>query len=82
MMIVVASGLTGQVLLKQARLGLEDRRKELLAEGHSADDVEHRVMGMALVTGAIAHWRSIHMPLTMVFLALVLVHVATTLLFW
>lgn len=82
MLIVVASGLTGKVLLQHARAGLETRRLELLAEGLPADEVEHRVMGMALVTGAMAHWRSIHMPVTMVFLALVLVHVATTLLFW
>jgi hypothetical protein len=82
LLVVVASGLTGKVLLGKARAGLARRRDQLLSEGLSPEEVEARLLGMALVTHSMAQWRSVHMPLTMVFAALVVVHVFITLLFW
>lgn len=81
LLIVVASGMTGKVLLTRARRGLAHRRNELLAEGLTGSEVEQRLMAMALVTRAMSHWRSIHIPLTTVLAALVAVHVFVILLF-
>ena len=82
MVIVVASGLTGKVLLGEARRGLTAQRRALEERGLEPREIEQRVMGMALLTAVMQRWRSIHMPLTMCFAALALVHVLVTLLLW
>jgi hypothetical protein len=82
MVVVVASGLTGKVLLAEARKQLAGRRRELEEQGMGPGECERRLLTMALLTGTMQRWRSIHMPLTMAFAALALVHVAVTLLLW
>jgi hypothetical protein len=82
MVVVVASGLTGKVLLGEARQRLGHRRKELEALDLNPHEVERRLMAMALLTDMMKQWRSVHMPLTAAFAALALVHVLATLLLW
>jgi hypothetical protein len=82
MVLVVASGLTGKYLLAEARKGLASRRKELEAIDIDPREVERRLQILALLTGAMQRWRRIHMPLTMLFFGLALVHVFATLLLW
>ncbi|MFA7332273.1 MAG: hypothetical protein WC326_14480 [Candidatus Delongbacteria bacterium] len=82
MVLVVASGLTGKFLLAEARRRLAARRRELEALDLDPHETERRLQTMALLTGTLQRWRSIHMPLTLAFAGLALVHVAVTLLLW
>ncbi len=82
MVVVVASGLTGKYLLAAARADLASRRKGFEALDLDPHEVERRLTGLALLTSRMQQWRRVHMPLTMVFLGLALVHVAATLILW
>jgi hypothetical protein len=81
MLVVVASGLTGQYLLAGARAGLQEQEKALRAQGLGPREIEQALLGPALLVGAMKRWRQVHMPLTMVFAGLALVHVGAALLF-
>jgi len=74
MMIVVASGLTGQVLLKRANEVLKARR----AAG--ARGAEVSVLD-AVTVDVMKRWREVHMPINAVFLVLLLAHLGSVLVF-
>ncbi len=82
MVVVVASGLTGRFLLEDARGSLRERAEEMKKAGLSPAEVERELLGVALLVDTMKQWRKVHLPLTMVFSGLVLVHVVATLLFW
>ena len=82
MVVVVASGLTGRFLLEDARASLRERAAELKEAGLTPAEVERELLGVSLLVDTMKRWRSVHLPLTMVFAGLALVHVAATLLFW
>jgi len=82
MLVVVGSGLTGKFLLAEARESLKSREEELAREGRSAGEIERELLGHSLLVGTMQQWRRVHMPLTMVFAALALLHVASVVLFW
>lgn len=80
--VVVASGLTGKFLLEDARASLKVREGELRGAGLAADEIEKELLSHAFLAGTMKQWRKVHLPLAMVFLALALLHVSATLLFW
>lgn len=82
LLFVVISGLTGKYLLAQAKATLAGKRAELVQRGVAGDELERELLGLALLVGTMQKWRSVHMPLTMVFLGLSLVHVVVTLVLW
>lgn len=82
MVVVVASGLTGRFLLEDARESLRERADEMRRAGLSPAEVERELLGASLLVDAMRQWRRVHLPLTMVFAGLALVHVVATLLFW
>lgn len=82
MLVVVTSGLTGKFLLKRARLRLDGRRKELLAAGLSAGEIEERTHGDSLTYGAVKQWRAVHVPITLAFGVAALGHIVAIFLFW
>lgn len=82
MLVVVASGFTGKYLLRDAREGLREQEAALRAKGLGPADVERELLGHSLLVDTMQRWRSVHMPLTMVFAALATLHVAATLFFW
>lgn len=82
MLIVVASGLTGRFLLEEARSGLKGKAEEMGREGRSEAEIEKELLGPSLLVETMKNWRRVHMPLTMVFLALSLLHITATALFW
>lgn len=81
MLAVVASGLTGKYLLQQARVGLAERVKELARAGVPAVEIDRELLGRSLLVATMQKWRKIHMPLTMVFAGLALVHIVATVFF-
>jgi len=82
MLIVVASGLTGKYLLKNARENIKNRRSELKAKNLSEEEIEKELFSLSLVADKMQLWRSVHIPLTVIFAALALLHIIITLLFW
>ena len=82
MVIVVASGLTGKYLLKQAKNGLKDKAAELKQKNLSTEEIEKELFYNSLLVDTMQKWRMIHMPLTMIFTALALLHIIITLLLW
>ena len=82
MLVVVGSGLTGKLLLEDARASLRNREEELKLTGLSPEEIERELLAHSLLVNTMKQWRKVHMPLTMVFLALALLHVTVTLLFW
>jgi hypothetical protein len=82
MLIVVASGLTGKYLLKQAKISLKEKRAELTAKNLSEDEIERELFTLSLVADKMQMWRTVHIPLTLIFAAFALLHIITILLFW
>ncbi len=82
MLVVVTSGLTGKFLLKRARLRFDGERKQLLAAGLSADEVEVRTHWDSLTYGAVKQWRAVHVPITLAFGVAALGHIVAIFLFW
>lgn len=82
MLIVVASGLTGKYLLKQARESIKEKRFELKEKNLSEEEIEKELFTLSLIADKMQMWRNIHIPLTLVFAAFALLHIITILLFW
>ncbi len=82
LLVVVASGLTGKFLLGEARELLAARVAELGAAGKQPREIEAELLAHGLLVEAMQRWRKVHMPLTMIFTGLALVHVVATLVFW
>jgi hypothetical protein len=82
MLVVVASGVTGRTLLVGARRQMAGRQKELRERGLSEEEIERALFLDSLTVRAMEKWRTVHIPLTLNFAILSLVHAATVLLFW
>jgi len=82
MVIVVASGLTGKYLLKEANKSLKDKQIELKSINLSPNEIEKELFYSSLLVDTMQKWRKVHMPLTMIFAALALLHIIITLLLW
>jgi len=82
MLIVVASGVTGKYLLKQAKESLNEKRAELKLKGLPQDEIERELFTLSLIANKMQIWRTVHIPLTLIFAAFALLHIVTMLLFW
>ena len=78
----VASGSVGRMLLGRARKRADGRKAELLARGIAAQDAQRELFWDAVAVDAMKQWRRVHFPITAVFVALSLAHIASTLLLW
>lgn len=75
MLVVVASGFTGSVLVKRATETLKTRKGEsIAAEDHAVLDV--------VTLDLMKRWRSVHMPINAAFLALFVIHLVGVAIFW
>lgn len=82
MLIVVASGITGKYLLKGARESIKNKRAELKARNLSDEEIDKELFELSLIADKMQMWRTVHIPLTVIFAALALLHIITILLFW
>ena len=82
MLIVVASGVTGRTLLVSARRQLTGKERELRERGLTENEIDRTLFLDSLTVRAMEKWRTVHIPLTLNFAILSLIHVATALLFW
>jgi len=82
MLLVVISGLVGAYLLKDAKNTLRIKYAYLLDQGYSKEQVEKKVFLDASTVKAMAKWRLVHKPITLLFSILVTLHIITVLMFW
>lgn len=79
--IVALSGLIGQHVHYLAFRALYTKRHELMEQGVSPEEVETRLLGVAAREKMFRVWQMIHAPMTLLFMALVALHVIGALYF-
>lgn len=82
MLVVVASGFTGKYLLKNARERLRAKEADLREAGLSETELAERLFLDSTTVDAMKKWRSVHIPVTIVFGTLAVLHVLSILVFW
>jgi hypothetical protein len=82
MLVNVASGYVGRVLLARARKRVEARRAALRSAGATEEDVAQALFWDAAAVDSMKRWRTVHIPITTVFGVLALAHIVATLLLW
>lgn len=81
MLINVASGLVGKFLLKNSREAFTENRNTLLERGMSEAEVDKLVFFDAVAVSVMNQWRSIHLPITLMFAILSILHILTIFMF-
>ena len=82
MLVAAASGFTGRYLLNEARQSLKSRETASRDQGLTADEAEYRLFLDSLTVDLMSKWRSVHIPITVVFGTLALIHAVSILVFW
>jgi UPF0716 family protein affecting phage T7 exclusion len=82
MLINVASGLTGKVLLDRSRRRLEAARQQMRDQGLTPEQLAERTYWDSLTFDAVKQWRAVHFPITAAFAVLALAHIVALFLFW
>ncbi len=75
MVIVVVSGVVGQLVHAFSLRALNEHRHDLLHRGLSESDVDAQLHGMASQEEVFRLWQAIHAPMTVMFLAFTALHV-------
>ncbi len=81
MLITVASGLVGKYLLKKSNESLNVKRLLLIREGLSKEEAEKTVFYDAVAVDLMKKWRVVHMPITLLFGIMAVLHIIIILIF-
>ncbi|MBL0146164.1 MAG: hypothetical protein IPP48_10655 [Chitinophagaceae bacterium] len=81
LIIVVAFGIVGKLVLKDATVTLNDRKKELALEGLSKEAIDKKLFFDSIMVDTMKKWRKIHLPIAFVFLCFSLIHIISILIF-
>ncbi len=81
LLISVASGLVGKFLLKKSGESLNAARQELENEGMSKEAADKQLFFDAVMVDAMRKWREIHLPITLMFGILSILHIITIFMF-
>jgi hypothetical protein len=82
MLINVASGLTGKCLMGRSSKRLAANRARLRAAGLSEEALQEQTWGDSLTYDIVKSWRVVHLPITLAFVVLALVHIIAIFIFW
>lgn len=82
MLVTIISGLTGRVLLKRSKNLLSRKRKSLLESGMDVKEADDKIYWDSIAVDIMKKWRSVHLPITWIFVLLTLIHILVVLLFW
>jgi hypothetical protein len=82
MLVNVASGLMGKLLLDRSRRRLIEAQQRMRQRGLSEADVDDRMYWDSLTFDAVNQWRVVHFPITLAFVVLAVAHIAAVFLFW
>ena len=78
----VVSGLVGKILLKQSQIFVKTEREKFNAQGMSAGEIERSIYWDSVALKAMAQWRKVHIPISIVFAVLAIGHIFSIFLFW
>lgn len=81
MLINVISGMVGKYLLDRARRFLSAKKDAHASQGMAAEAVEQAVFWDAVAVDVMKQWRAVHVPITLAFVVLSLVHVVSIVIF-
>ncbi len=81
LVISVASGLVGKFLLKTVRASLGESRQALTDAGISQEEIDKKLFFDAVMVDAMQKWRSVHLPITLMFGILALLHIMSVFMF-
>lgn len=82
MLIVIASGFTGSYLLKSALADVKARQAALRKMETPDPELESQLYLDSYAVDVMKKWRTVHMPLTAVFVVLTVIHIAVYVAFW
>jgi hypothetical protein len=82
MLINVISGMTGQFLLGRSRRFLAQEKAAYAESGLSDPAIERQLFWDATAFHLMEKWRSVHLPITLAFAGLSLIHIISIFLFW
>jgi hypothetical protein len=77
LLINVASGLVGKFLLKNANDSLKEKQEKLVLSGLSYEEADKKLFWDSITVDLIKKWRVIHLPISLVFGILTLLHIIT-----
>ncbi|HJW18770.1 MAG TPA: hypothetical protein VJ499_16690 [Flavisolibacter sp.] len=81
MIISVISGLVGKFLLKKASLAHKENIQALVMEGATKEEAEKQLFFESITVDLMKKWRIVHLPITLLFALLALIHIITVYLF-
>lgn len=81
MVIVVLSGIVGQLVHAFSLRTLNEQRHQLQHQGLSDSDIDVHLHGMASQEEAFRIWQAVHAPMTLMFVLFTVLHVAGALFF-
>jgi len=82
MMVVTASGHVGQYLLKTVKEEVKAKLKQLGINTSVEEEMEQQHYWDSLTIKTLEHWRTVHMPMVSILLALTMVHILSIFFFW
>lgn len=82
MLLNIASGLVGKLLLERSRRHIATRREDYRLKGMAKPEMEKALFWDAVTYDLMAKWRAVHFPITLAFVALGLGHIVSIFLFW
>ncbi|MCK6541566.1 hypothetical protein L6Q79_02660 [bacterium] len=82
MVIAAASGLIGKLLMRRSQDLLTEKTKDLRQIGLSDTEIRERIYWDALTFSLMRRWRSVHIPVTLMFAILSIYHIIAILIFW
>ena len=82
MVVNIASGLTGKCLVQRSQKWLKQARSEMTEAGRTEPEVARPLHWDGLAAGLVRKWRTIHLPIALVFAVLATAHVTAIFLFW
>ena len=82
MAVNVVSGMVGKLLLERSRRHVQGQRDHFQLRGLSRSEVEQAVFWDAVTVDAMKQWRTVHIPIFLVFVVLALGHIFSIFLFW
>ena len=82
MAVNVVSGMVGKLLLERSRRHVQGQRDHFQLRGLSKPEVEQAVFWDAVTVDAMKQWRTVHIPIFIVFVVLALGHIFSIFLFW
>jgi hypothetical protein len=82
MLVNVISGMTGKYLLDRSRHYIAEKRDFYIQNGLSDQEAEKKLFWDATTYDLMKKWRVVHLPITLAFAVLSLIHIISILMFW